>query len=229
MKTIELNVERRPSRGKNEARRSRQGGKIPAVVYGAGRPTVPISVDRDALAEAFRAGLRDNAIFLLKLAGTDQSRHAMIRDFQRDPLTRKPLHIDFMRVLMDTKIRVKVAIEVQGIAQGVKTEGGILDFVTREVEVECLPGNIPSKLPVDVSELGIGDALRVAQLSSLEGVTIVEDPDRVLVHVSRPTQEKEPEAAAAEAAAEITEPEVVKKGKVATEEEGEEKEKTKEK
>jgi large subunit ribosomal protein L25 len=229
MKTIELNVEKRPSRGKNEARRTRQEGKIPAVVYGAGRPTVPISVDRNALAEAFRAGLKDNAIFLLKLAGTDQSRHAMIRDFQRDPLTRKPLHIDFLRVLMDAKIRVRVAIEVQGVAKGVKSDGGILDFVTREVEVECLPGNIPAHLPVDVSELGIGDALRVAQLPAVEGVTIVDDPERVLVHVTRPTQEKEPEVAAAEAATEITEPEVLKKGKVATEEEGEEKEKTKEK
>lgn len=228
MKTIELHVEKRPSHGKNEARRSRQNGKIPAVVYGAGKPTVPIAVDRNALADAFRSGAGDNAIFLLKLAGTDQSRHVMIKEFQRDPLSRKPLHIDFLRVLMDEKIRVRVAIEVRGVALGVKTEGGILDFVTREVEIECLPTNIPASVPVDVSELGIGDALRVSQIAAMEGVTIVEDPERVLVHVTRPTQEKEPEVAAAEAAPEIAEPEVLKKGKVATEEEAEEKEKTKE-
>jgi large subunit ribosomal protein L25 len=223
MKTIELNVERRTETGKGEARRARAKGQIPAVVYGAGKPTVPIHLERRALTDAFRAGAGENAIFLLKLGGSDQSRHAMIRELSRDPVTREPLHIDFVRVLMDAKIKVNVPIEVVGIAKGVKTEGGILDFVTREVEVECLPGNIPAHLPLDVTELSIGDMLRVASLAAVEGVTILDDPDKVLVHVAHPTQEKEPEVAAAEAAAEPTEPEVLKKGKVATEEEGEEK------
>ena len=137
----------------------------------------------------------------------------MIRELQRDPVSRKPLHIDFVRVLMDAKIRVKVPIEVVGVAKGVKTEGGILDFVTREVEIECLPGNIPAHLPVDVTELAIGDALRIAQLPAPEGVRIVDDPEKVVVHVAHPTREEEP-APAAEAAAEPTEPEVLKKGKV---------------
>jgi large subunit ribosomal protein L25 len=223
MKTIELNVERRTETGKGEARRARAKGRIPAVVYGAGKPTVPIHLERRALTDAFRAGAGENAIFLLKLGGSDQSRHAMIRELSRDPVTREPLHIDFVRVLMDAKIRVNVPIEVVGIAKGVKTEGGILDFVTREVEVECLPGNIPAHLPLDVTELSIGDMLRVASLAAVEGVTILDDPDKVLVHVAHPTQEKEPEVAAAEAAAEPAEPEVLKKGKVAAEEEGEEK------
>src|SRR5689334_19026889 len=213
MKTIELNVEKRSTIGKNEARRDREAGRIPAVVYGAGKPNVSISVNRKALSDVFREGAGENAIFLLKLGGSDQSRHAMIREFQRDPVSRKPLHIDFVRVLMDTKIRLKVGIEVRGIAKGVKTEGGILDFVTREVEIECLPGNIPQHLPIDVSELSIGDALRVSQIPAIEGVAIVDDPDRVLVHVTHPTREAEPTVAAAEAAAEITEPEVLKKGK----------------
>jgi large subunit ribosomal protein L25 len=225
MKTIELNVERREETGKNEARRSRAKGKIPAVVYGAGKPTVSIQLERRALTDAFRAGAGENAIFLLKLSGSDQSRHAMIREFARDPVSREPLHIDFVRVLMDAKIRVKVPIEVVGIAQGVKTDGGILDFVTREVEVECLPGNIPAHLPIDVTALLIGDALRISALPPVEGVTVVDDPEKVLVHVAHPTQEKEPEVAAAEAAAEPTEPEVLKKGKVATEEEAAEPEK----
>src|SRR5215813_13104703 len=219
MKTIELKVERRSTVGKNEARRSRVAGKIPAVVYGAGKPTIPVTVDRVALAEAFRHGAGENAIFLLKLAGSDQSRHAMIRDLQRDPVSRKPLHIDFVRVMMDTKIRVKVGIEVVGTAKGVKTEGGILDFVTREVEIECLPGNIPAHLPIDVSELSIGDALRISQVPAIEGVTVVDDPEKVLVHVTHPTAEKAPEVAATEAVTEITEPEVLKKGKVVSEEE----------
>lgn len=197
---------------------------MPAVVYGAGKPTVPITLDRKALQDAFRGGAGENAIFLLKLAGSDQSRHAMIRDLQRDPLSRKTLHIDFVRVLMDTKIRVKVGIEVVGTAKGVRTEGGILDFVKREIEIECLPGNIPAHIPVNVTELVIGDALRVSDIPSLEGVTIVDDAEKVVLHITHPTQEKEP-AVAAEAAPEITEPEVLKKGKVAAEEETEGEEK----
>ena len=223
MKTIDLEVERRSTRGKNEARRERAGGRIPAVVYGAGKPNVPISVDRKSLSDAFRMGAGENAIFLLKLSGSDQSRHAMIRDLQKDPLSRKALHIDFVRVLMDAKIRVSVPIEPVGIARGVKQEGGILDFVTRQVEIECLPGNIPAHLSVDVSELEIGDVLRVSQIPPIEDVEIVDDPEKVLVHVVHPTQEAEP-AVAAEAAPEAAEPEVLKKGK-ALEPEGEEKEK----
>ena len=227
MKTIELNVEKRSTIGKNEARRSRAEGKIPAVVYGAKKPTVPISVDRKALTDASRGGGGENAIFLLKLAGTEQARHVMIKQLQQDPVSRKPLHIDFVRIEMTSKIRVRVSIEIIGVAAGVKTEGGILDIVTREVEVECLPGNIPKHMPVDVTALLIGDALRLSQLVAPEGVTVVDDPEKVIVHVTHPTAEKEPEVAAAEAAPEITEPEVLKKGKAATEEEGEEKEKEK--
>jgi len=217
MKTIELTVEKRSTKGKNEARRTRIGGKIPAVVYGAGKPTVAVSVDRRALSDVFREGASENTIFLLKLEGTDQSRHAMIKELQRDPATRKAQHVDFVRVLMDTKIRVKVTLEAVGTAVGVKTEGGILEIVTREVEIECLPGAIPQKIPVDVSELKIGDLIRLADVKAVEGVTFVDPPDRVLLHVTHPTAEKAPEVAAAEAAAEPTEPEVLKKGKVAVE------------
>ena len=229
MKTIELHVEKRPEIGKNEARRARAKGKVPAVLYGAKKPTISISVDRKALTDAFRGGGGENAIFLLKLAGTDQARHVMIKELQQDPVSRKALHIDFVRIEMTSKIRVKVSVEVVGVAAGVKTEGGILDFVTREIEVECLPGDIPKHIPVDVTALSIGDALRVSSLVAPEGVTIVDDPEKVIVHVTHPTAEKEPEVAATDAAAEITEPEVLKKGKAASEEEPAEGEKGKEK
>jgi large subunit ribosomal protein L25 len=229
MKEFELHVERRPEKGKNEARRARAKGKIPAVVYGSKKPNVPIIVDRKALSDAFRGGAGENAIFLLKLAGTDQARHVMIKELTQHPVSRKALHIDFVRIEMSTKIRVKVSIEVVGIAAGVKTEGGILDFVTREIEVECLPGNIPAHMPVDVANLMIGDAFRISDLVAPEGVTVVDDPEKVIVHVTHPTAEKEPAAATAEAAPEITEPEVLKKGKAASEEEGAEGEKGKEK
>jgi len=231
MKTIELNVEKRSTTGKGEARRSRSAGQIPAVVYGAGKPNVPIAVNRKALSDLFREGAGENAIFLLKLAGSDQSRHAMIKELQRDPLSRKPLHIDFVRVLMDVKITLKVPVEVTGVSKGVKTDGGILDLVTREIEIECLPGNIPSSLTVDVTELAIGDAIRISEIPAVEGVTIVDNPEKVVVHVAHPAREEEP-AAAAETAVEPTEPEVLKKGKAVSEEEGAEegkKEKEKEK
>lgn len=234
MKTIELNVEKRSTTGKGEARRTRMGGRIPGVVYGAGKPNVPISLDRKALADLFREGAGENAIFLLKLAGSDQSRHAMIRELQRDPVSRKPLHVDFVRVLMDVKITVEVPIEIVGVARGVKTDGGILDLVTREIEIECLPTNIPAHIAVDVSDLGIGDAIRVSDLPSIQGVRIVDNPEKVVVHVAHPTREEEPVAAAVEGAAEPAEPEVLKKGKAVAEEEGadeksEKKEKEKEK
>ncbi|HEX4439452.1 MAG TPA: 50S ribosomal protein L25 [Thermoanaerobaculia bacterium] len=234
MKTIELNVEKRSAAGKGAARRSRAEGRIPGVVYGAGKSNVPISVEHKALSDAFRAGAGENAIFLLKLAGSDQSRHAMIRELQRHPVSRKPVHIDFVRVLMDVKITIKVPVEVTGVASGVKNEGGILDVVTREIEVECLPANIPAHIAVDVTNLAIGDAIRISELPALEGVTIVDNPEKVVAHVAHPTREEEPVAAEAVAGAETTEPEVLKKGKAATEEEGgeekpEKKEKDKEK
>jgi large subunit ribosomal protein L25 len=235
MKTIELNVEKRSAAGKGAARRSRVEGRIPGVVYGAGKANVPISVEHKALSDAFRAGAGENAIFLLKLAGSDQSRHAMIRELQRHPVSRKPVHIDFVRVLMDVKITVNVPIEVVGIASGVKNEGGILDLVTREIEIECLPANIPAHIAVDVTHLAIGDAIRVSELPAIEGVTIVDNPEKVVAHVAHPTREEEPVAAEA-TGAEATEPEVLKKGKAAAEgeegaEEGkpEKKEKDKEK
>ncbi|HWZ87085.1 MAG TPA: 50S ribosomal protein L25 [Thermoanaerobaculia bacterium] len=224
MKTIELDVEKRSTTGKNEARRDREAGRIPAVVYGAGKPNVPVSVNRKALADVFREGAGENAIFLLKLAGSDQSRHAMIKEMQRDPVSRRPLHIDFVRVLMDVKVTLKVPIEIVGTARGVKADAGILDLVTREIEIECLPSNIPAHIAVDVSDLGIGDAIRVAQIPAVEGVTIIDNPEKVVVHVAHPTREEEP-VAAAEGAVEPAEPEVLKKGKVVTEEEAAEEKK----
>jgi large subunit ribosomal protein L25 len=224
MKTIEITVEKRQSRGKNEARRTRKAGKIPAVVYGAGKDSVPITVNVRSLADAFRGGAGENAIFLLKLGDTGETRHAMIREFQRDPVSRRPVHLDFVRVLMDTKIRVRVQVEVVGVARGVKTDAGILDFVTREIEIECLPGNIPEHLPLDVTDLGIGDALRISDLEAPEGVEVVDDPEKVIVHVAHPAAEEVAVPVEAEAIpGEPTEPEVLRKGKAVTEEEDSEK------
>ena len=213
MKTIELNVERRSTVGKNEARRSRMAGRVPAIVYGAGKPTVPVSVDRKALSDAFRHGAGENAIFLLKLAGSGEERHAMIRDMQLHPLSREILHLDFLRVLMTEKVRVQVAVELTGTAYGVKTEGGVLDFSHRAVYVECLPGDIPKQIEVDVSELRVGQHLTAGDLALPAGVELLDEPERVLVSVMHPKAEEAPAAGAVAAETPEGEPEVIKKGK----------------
>ena len=217
MANIELQVERRQDVGKNLARRARAAGKVPAVVYGARKETVPIYIESRSLTTAFRQGAGDNAIYLLKMAGTDQTRHAMIREIDRDPVSREILHVDFLRVLMDVKVRVPVAIELSGTPKGVKQEGGILDFVTREIEIECLPSDIPAHLIVDVSEVGMGESFRVSQVSAPEGIRILADADRVIAHVAHPAKEEEVAAVPVEAAPAAAEPEVIKKGKAEAE------------
>jgi large subunit ribosomal protein L25 len=222
MANIELKVERRQETGKNVARRARASGRVPAVVYGAKKETVPIYIEARQLTTAFRQGAGDNAIYLLKMAGTEQSRHAMIREINRDPVSRELLHVDFLRVLMDVKVRVSVAVELTGTPKGVKQDGGILDFVSREVEIECLPNDIPSTLPVDVSEVGMSESFRVGQIPAREGIRILDDPDKVIAHVAHPAKEEEVVVAAAEAAPASAEPEVIKKGKAETAEAAEE-------
>lgn len=217
MNEMTIEVQPREATGTNSNRRLRRSGQIPAVVYGgAVKDSVPIRVDRKRLVELLRSSAGgENAVFLLKLAPTGQERHAMIRDMQLDPITREILHLDFQRVLMTEKVRVQVPIELTGTAYGVKTEGGVLDFSHREVHVECLPGDIPKTITLDVSELHLGDHLTAADLRLPAGVTLLDEPDRVLVSVMH----SKTEAAAAvpgveaEVAEPGSEPEVIKKGK----------------
>jgi large subunit ribosomal protein L25 len=209
MSEIHIDVEPRRTTGTNSNRRLRREGKIPAIVYGDGKDSVPIHVDRKRLTEQLRKSGGDNAIFLLKLSDTGQERHAMIRDMQLDPITREIVHLDFMRVLMTEKVRVQVAVELVGTAYGVKTEGGVLDFSHREVQVECLPGDIPKSLAADVEGLHVGDHLSAGDLQLPAGVTLLDEPERVLVSVMH----AKAEAAPADEVAAEAEPEVVKKGK----------------
>ena len=188
-----IQVRTRELTGKNSNRRLRAADQIPAVLYGAGRPTVPITIERTTIQEAFRHGAGENTIFLLKRLESDQQRHARIREMQVDPVSREVLHIDFQRVLMDEAIRVNVPIRPTGEAAGVKNEGGVLDLVTREVEVECLPGDIPEAIEVDVTPLAIGDHQDARDLTLPKGVTLLEDPDRVIVSVAYAARIEEPE------------------------------------
>ncbi len=184
-------VHTREESGKNASRRIRAAGNIPAVLYGAERPTVPIVVPRRTIQEVFRHGASENTIFLLRRAESDQERHARIRELQVDPVTREVMHIDFQRVLMDQTLRVSVPVEPVGTAKGVKDEGGVLDFVTREVEVECLPGVIPEMIQVNVEPLSIGDNVTAGELTLPKGVELTEDVDRVIVSVAYPDRIEE--------------------------------------
>jgi large subunit ribosomal protein L25 len=210
----------REQRGKNEARRLRQGGGVPAVLYGGKGEPLTLSVNSKQFSALLRSESGQNTVFKVRLPGGDQP--AMVKDWQVDPVKGVLLHVDLLRVAMDVRIRVKVPVHTFGEAQGVKLQGGIFEMVTREVEIECLPGEIPNEFRVDVTEFMIGKQLRAGDLPlDPEKMKLVTDPKSVIAHVValRVEEEKPAEAAAAEAAA-PAEPEVIKKGK--KEEEGEE-------
>lgn len=206
--TMTLEVNPREQTGKNANRRSRAAGKIPAVVYGGGKESVAIEVDRKTLIDTLKGHAGENPIFLLKLG--DKERHAMIRNMQTDPVSRQVIHIDFQRVLMDQKVRVAVPVELQGVPYGVKTEGGMIDFVTREVHVECLPGQIPKHVDIDVTGLHLGQHVEARDLKLPEGVELLDEPDRVIASVGHHGKhETEAEAEGVDR----SEPEVIKKTK----------------
>jgi large subunit ribosomal protein L25 len=220
MKETVLAVESRKELGKNASRRLRREGKVPAVVYGAGEPPLSVAVDPRSLRAVLTSATGANTLCLLELDGKrDGKTHMLIHDVQYDPITDRPIHVDLTRVSMTQEIRVKVPVELLGTARGVKLDGGILDFITREVEVLCLPADIPDHIRIDVSDLGIGNAVRVADLPLGAGYRIVSEPDRPVAVVAAPVEEK---AEAAVPAAEITEPELIRKGKEEPEEGAEE-------
>src|SRR5215475_14839039 len=196
------------SRGKNEARRLRVSGRVPAVVYGAKQNTVAVSVDPKQINRILSSVSGHNTIFDLEVAG--EKTKAMIVDWQFEPMKGKLLHIDLKRIAMDEKIRVMVPIHMVGEAAGVKQQGGILDQVLREVEIECLPGDIPSHIDLDVSELVFGAVTRVKDLPHADKIKFVTDDDQPVVHITTVKEEvaATPEAAAAEAGATPAEPEV---------------------
>jgi large subunit ribosomal protein L25 len=214
-----LEAQSRSAGNKNEARRVRRGGKIPAVVYGAGQDSLPVAVDPRQVTRILNSETGHNTIFDLTLDGSKTK--AMIVDWQYEPIKGKLLHIDVKRIAMDKKLAVMVPVELVGEPAGVKTQGGILEQMLREVEIECLPGDIPSHIDVDVSELVFGKVLRVADLPHSDKFKFLTDENQPVAHVTVVKEEvvATPEAVAAEAAT-PAEPEVIKKGKQETEEEG---------
>jgi large subunit ribosomal protein L25 len=222
--TLESNIleaQAREAGNKNHARRVRRDGKIPGVVYGAGKESVAVSVDPRQVLRILRSETGHNTIFELSFNGGERTK-AMIVDWQYEPIKGKLLHIDVKRIAMDRALKVSVPIFLKGEAEGVKTQGGILEQILREVEVECLPADIPSHLDADVSHLVFGTVLRVSDLPHSAKVKFLSDPNQPVAHVTSVKEEvvATPEAVAAEATAAPAEPEVIKKGKQETEEEG---------
>ena len=209
------------SRGKNEARRLRANGRVPAVIYGAKLPSRAVSVDPKQISKILSSESGHNTIFDLELG--DEKAKAMIVDWQYEPIKGKLLHIDLKRISLTEKMRVKVPIHLVGEAAGVKQQGGIMDQVIREVEIECLPMDIPSHIDADVSALAFGDVLRVAGLPQSDKIKYITDGAQTVAHVTSVKEEvvATPEAVAAEAGAVPAEPEVIKKGKTEVEGEGE--------
>jgi large subunit ribosomal protein L25 len=224
----------RDSFGKNEARRTRRAGRVPAVVYGASseggnRDATAIAVDPRALLKILHSESGANTLISLKLGAGDA--RVLIKEFQLDPVTHAVLHADFYRVRMDRTIRVTIPVTVKGEPKGVKQQGGLLEFIRREIEVECLPADIPEHVEIDVSELMLHEGVRVRDIAVDDRWKSVSDPDMMLVHVILPKAEEvvaTPEATAAAATATPVEPEVIKKGKK-EEDEAAEKEKKEEK
>ena len=182
-----LDAVKRNTKGKNEARRLRASGKIPATLYGAqkaGAQPEPesVAVDPKPLMRILHSASGLNTLISLKLSGGGDSR-VLVKSVQLDPVTHHPLHADFYRVNMDRKITVTVPFVLKGEARGVKQDGGVLDFVHREIEVEVLPANIPDSIPVDISDLGIGDSIHVRDVASNAAWTPISDPDMMIVHV----------------------------------------------
>lgn len=216
-----LEAQAREAGNKNLARRVRRDGKIPGVVYGAGKDSVPVSVDPRQVLRILHSETGHNTIFDLSFSGGERTK-AMIVDWQYEPIKGKLLHIDVKRIAMDRALQVSVPIFLKGEAEGVKTQGGILEQILREVEVECLPADIPSHIDADISHLVFGTVLRVADLAHSDKVKLITDPNQPVAHVTSVKEEvaATPEAVAAEATAAPAEPEVIKKGKQETEEEG---------
>jgi large subunit ribosomal protein L25 len=216
-----LEAKRRDQFGRNNAGRLRRQGSIPAVLYGGASPAESVSVDPKALMQILHSQSGANTLIALKLDGAGDTR-VLVKEYLLDPVSHKLLHADFYRVAMDKVLRVTVPIHLTGEAKGVKAQGGVVDFVHRELVVECLPADIPGHIDVDVTELMLHDGVRVRDLQSAGKWKALSDADMLIVHVVAPKVEAEPAPAEGAAApATPAEPEVIKKGKVEKEEEKE--------
>jgi large subunit ribosomal protein L25 len=202
----------RDQRGKNEARRLRKGGNVPAVLYGGKGEALALAVNAKQVTAILRSQTGHNTLFQVALGGKQEP--AIVKDWQVDPVSGQLLHVDLLRVAMDVRMRVKVPVHTFGDPAGVKVQGGVYEVVTREVEVECLPADIPTEFTADVSGLMLNQNLRAGELKiDTTKIKLVTDPNAVLAHVVALRVEEEKPVEAAVPGAAPAEPEVIKKGK----------------
>ena len=202
-----VTAEARPSRGKNEARRVRVSGRIPAVIYGAFQEPRAVSLNPKDILRIIRSKTGHNSIFDVEVAGAEKT-PVIVADEQYHPVKGTLMHIDLKRIDLTRKLRVSVPVHVTGEAKGVKQQGGVLDIVTKSVEIECIPDDIPDQFDIDVTELMIGNNIRVSQLAAKEGVRILTSPEVVIAHVVGIKEEVVAEVAAPV----VAEPEVAEEG-----------------
>ncbi len=218
MSNFVIEVEERTSIGKNESRRLRHSGKIPAVLYGAGKRNFPVTVDPDQVEKILNSEAGANTLLDLKLKGPNTQRKAMIREYQTDPVKGTVVHADFIRIEMDQKLQIHVPVRVSGVAPGVKDQGGVLEIVQRTLDVSCLPADIPEMIQVDISALNLGDQVRLGDLKVASNVEVLQPADTVVVTIVLPRAIEE-ETTEVEGEEEGAEPEVIAKGKKEDEDE----------
>lgn len=217
-----IKAEKRKELGKNACYRLRRKGLVPAVLYGPGIDSLPLTLNKKDIFAILKTETGERTIFRIALNG--EERNVMIKDLQIDPVTDELLHVDLFQIAMDRPIRVSVPVVLQGEAIGVKTQGGLVDFITRELEIECLPHLIPDHITVDISALYVHQSIKVADLPPMEGIKIIDDPETVIVTIGLPEAEAVEAAPAEEGiVTEAPQPEVIRKERPKKEEEEEEK------
>jgi large subunit ribosomal protein L25 len=202
MSEITVEVEERATGGRSAARRLRREGRIPAILYGGGREALPVSVRPGDVEQVLHGERGLNTLFHLRLEGKDLRRLVMVKEYQADPISDRIIHADFVRVDEDQMLQLRLSVRLEGTPDGVKNEGGVLDFVNREVNIRCLPKDIPDALHGDVSSLQIGQTLTVGDVEIPEGVEALDVPETVLVTISAPRKIEEPVVAVEEEVAE---------------------------
>ena len=217
MEQITLTAKKRETLSKGNLKASRKQGLIPSVVYGAGEKTTPLFINEKDLTKILRTGSATNVI--IKLQYNSTVKNVLMKEIQKDVLSLKPLHIDFQIVSMEKEVEVNVPIKITGEAPGVKSQGGILEHITREIRVRCLPAKIPAAVSVDVSSLNIGNNITLKELKVAADVEVMGDPNLIILHIVAPTKIEEVATTAEAISAEPAEPEVISKGK--KEEDGE--------
>ncbi len=219
--SFKIKAEKRDVFGKNVSRRLRREGMIPAILYGGDASNVPLTLRKEDVFMILKSDTGENTVF--QVSFDSEIRDVMIKELQRDPVTDKILHADFVHIAMDKVIRVSVPVAIAGEAVGVKAEGGFVDFITREIEVECLPKDIPEHIEIDISDLHLRQSLKAEDSALPEGVKLITSSDTILVMIEVPVKEEEIEVEeeVEEVIGDEEEPEIIGKEKLEKEKEGE--------